>query len=227
MTSTWTLALLPRSSTHTTHARRPRWTRRAPTPRRCPWTCEQSAWPRWLHCVPLAPADRSASLTPVTLLPPLPKPDGERVPATPVAYPTLSPGFQLSPTSNYAAPYGQASLGETLRACVRLRNTSQGAVHGVKMMLEVQSPGGRVRLGEVVHGGARPEGMDPSVAETRAWDELPALAPGGAVDLGGAHELTELGLHILICSVAWETEHGRRTFQRFLKFTVSAGPPLC
>lgn len=105
---------------------------------------------------------------------------------------------------------------------MRLHNTSNAPVYGVKMMMEVQSPSGRVRLGEVVHGGERPEGMDPSQAETRAWNELPQLAPGEGVELKGEHELAELGLHILICSVAWETEGGRRTFQRFLKFTVSA-----
>lgn len=157
----------------------------------------------------------------MTLLPPLPKPAGERVPPAPAPYPALAAGFQLSPTSNYTAPYGQVSLGEALRARVRLHNVSGEAVNGAKMMMEVQSPGGRVRLGEVVHGGARPEGMDPSQAETRAWDELPALEPGGGVELSGEHEINELGLHILICSVAWETAAGRRTFQRFLKFTVS------
>lgn len=162
------------------------------------------------------------SLTPVTLLPPLPKPTGERVAPSPAPYPQLQAGFQLSPTSNYQPPYGQASLGEKLTASVRLHNTSNAPVYGVKMMMEVQSPSGRVRLGEVVHGGERPEGMDPSQAETRAWNELPQLAPGEGVELKGEHELAELGLHILICSVAWETEGGRRTFQRFLKFTVSA-----
>lgn len=166
-------------------------------------------------------ADDSLSLTPVTLLPPLPKPSGDRVPSSPVPYPQLQDGFQLSPTSNYQAPYGQSSLGETLRARVRLHNVTTGPVYGVKMMMEVQSPGGRMRLGEVVHGGARPEGMDPSQAETRAWNELPILAPGEGVELAGEHELAELGMHILICSVAWETESGRRTFQRFLKFNVS------
>lgn len=166
------------------------------------------------------------SLTPVTLLPPLPKPSGARVPATAEPYPTLPAGFQLSPTSNYAAPYGQASLGEVLRSGVRLSNKTGAGVHGVKMMMEVQSPAGRVRLGEVVHGGARPEGTDPSEAEQRAWNELPVLEPGDGVDLAGEHELTELGHHILICSVAWETAEGRRTFQRFLKFTVSPNPEL-
>ncbi|BEI99704.1 hypothetical protein CcaverHIS631_0407470 [Cutaneotrichosporon cavernicola] len=71
------------------------------------------------------------------------------------------------------------------------------------MMLEVQSPTARTRLGEAVHGG-REDGTDPATAESRG------------------HDIAELGAHILIASVAWETEDGRRTFQRFLKFNVTA-----
>jgi hypothetical protein len=34
-------------------------------------------------------------------------------------------------------------------------------------------------------------------------------------------EMKDVGLNILIISVAWETAEGRKTFQRFLKFNVS------
>lgn len=89
------------------------------------------------------------------------------------------------------------------------------------MMLEVQSPSARTRLGEAVHGGGRAEGTDPATLEERPWDVLPRLRPGEGVELDVAHDVVELGAHILIISVAWETEEGRRTFQRFLKFNVS------
>ncbi len=92
------------------------------------------------------------------------------------------------------------------------------------MMLEVQSPNARTRLGEAVHGG-RAEGTDPATAENRPWEELPRLKAGEGVDLDVEHDVVELGAHILIASVAWETEDGRRTFQRFLKFNVSCPTP--
>jgi hypothetical protein len=44
--------------------------------------------------------------------------------------------------------------------------------------------------------------------------------PGESVSLDVSAEMKEVGLQILICSVAWETLDGRRTFQRFFKFNV-------
>lgn len=138
-----------------------------------------------------------------------------------VPVPELAPNFTLSPTSNYAAPYGTALLGERLRASIRLVNVTDDEVRGVKMMVEVQSPSARTRLGEAVHGGPRPEGAEPATAEARPWDELPRLPASEAVEIDVEHDVAEMGQHILICSVAWETPEGRRTFQRFLKFNVS------
>jgi hypothetical protein len=47
------------------------------------------------------------------------------------------------------------------------------------------------------------------------------LQVGGEVALSVESEMKDVGLNVLICSVAWETPEGRRTFQRFLKFNVS------
>ena len=126
------------------------------------------------------------------------------------------------------------------------------------MMCEVQGPGGRYRLGEVVHGqlqklssstapaineskqksesaedddvGGRAEDVkddrekgestrDVQVDQEKinAESELPK---GEHIQLDVESEMKELGMHVLICSVAWETADGRRTFQRFLKFNV-------
>lgn len=171
-------------------------------------------------------SNRRLRLTPSLLLPgvaasPEPVPPPER--ATPI--PPLPDNFSLSPTSNYPAPYGAALLGEHLSASFRLSNATNADVKGVKMMLEVQSPAARVRLGEIVHGGPRPDGAEPATAEARPWEELPSLLPGDGMDIDIAHDVAELGQHILICSVAWETPEGRRTFQRFLKFNVGEAIP--
>jgi hypothetical protein len=136
--------------------------------------------------------------------------------------PTLPPAL-LSTTSNYPGPFGVAAVGETLKLSVNLRNTSGTPVRGAKMMLEIQSPTGRFRLGEAIHGVTqREEGSEPSQAENRTWDDIPALQPEEGMVLDGQHDIAELKDHILICSVAWETPDGRRTFQRFMKFLVSA-----
>jgi hypothetical protein len=102
-------------------------------------------------------------------------------------------------------------------------------------MCEIQGPGGRYRLGEVVHSDKRDiedeakalgeDGAEQEIAARPSIDELafgdmPRLAPGQTVDLDVQNEMKELGLQVLIVSVAWETEQGRRTFQRFYKFHV-------
>lgn len=80
------------------------------------------------------------------------------------------------------------------------------------MMCEIQSPNGRYRLGEVVHGAT--EGVEPVT--------LPELAIGESVRLDVEGEVKDLGLGVVIVSVAWETDDGRRTMQRFFKYNVGA-----
>ncbi|KAI9639622.1 uncharacterized protein MKK02DRAFT_39946 [Dioszegia hungarica] len=211
-------------------------------------------------------------LTPSTLTsPPSSSAYLEDVPATPLPLPSLPSSFSLSPTHNYPAPFGTMTLGTSLGVKLQLianppssprPGSSAGdiadaddgmgmapGVRGVKMMLEVQGPGGRWRLGEVVHGEeAVPEGDEALAvegkeeeketgegkieaegagdsAETAVPDEntkMPNLSPGEFVEMDVQAEMKELGLQVLICSVAWETPNGRRTFQRFFKFNVVA-----
>jgi hypothetical protein len=111
------------------------------------------------------------------------------------------------------------SLGESIKTHVILSNTSSQPVIGVKMMIEVQGPNGRYRLGELVN---RPpvssSGMDLDGEEGQGESELEV---DGEVGLDVDSEMKDVGLNILIISVAWETAEGRKTFQRFLKFNVS------
>ena len=111
------------------------------------------------------------------------------------------------------------SLGESIKTHVILSNTSSQPVIGVKMMIEVQGPNGRYRLGELVN---RPpvssSGMDIDGGEEEVQSELEV---DGEVGLDVDSEMKDVGLNILIVSVAWETAEVRKTFQRFLKFNVS------
>ena len=98
-------------------------------------------------------------------------------------------------------------------------------------MVEIQGPAGRYQLGEIIHRKPKRSEESPSgevqvhPVEQAENGELPALMGGEGVELEVESEMKEIGLHVLICSVAWETLDGRRTFQRFLKFNVSCPSP--
>ncbi|KAL7421536.1 hypothetical protein Q5752_003305 [Cryptotrichosporon argae] len=167
------------------------------------------------------------SLLPSALHQPTTTPPSEplSLPALPTPAPALSPTFSLSPSPNHPPPYPSILLGQTVSIHLRLSNSNATPVAGVKTMLELQSPGARTRLTEVIHGqSARDEGTAPDEQETRAFDNLPRLEPGEGIDVLGEGEVKELGTWIGICSVAWETRDGRKTFQRFFKFNVT--PPF-
>ncbi|WWD02772.1 hypothetical protein V865_000814 [Kwoniella europaea PYCC6329] len=159
-------------------------------------------------------------------------------PTSPVPLPPPPREFHFSPTPNYPTPYGNVSLGSTLDLDVSLENTNVGKadVLGVRMMLECQGPGGRFRLGEVIHSNDNDKSKDgeqPSSStsenirgaqDKQEHEALPILRYGEKVNLKIDNEIKDLGVNVLIVSVAWETLEGRKTFQRFLKFNVI--PPL-
>ncbi|WWC70404.1 uncharacterized protein I206_104354 [Kwoniella pini CBS 10737] len=161
------------------------------------------------------------------------------------AAPTLPPppsSFTLSPTANYPSPFGIISLGSTLSLELSLENTnySQNDILGVKMMIECQGSNGRFRLGEIIHQNEKSnhEFENPFIEEDKQEinlskeeeikedkiENLSILKFGEKVNIKIENEIKDLGLNILIISVAWETLEGRKTFQRFLKFNVN--PPL-
>lgn len=150
-----------------------------------------------------------------------------------------------SPRINYKDEEGGDIGTKPSPESVRNGREEGEGVRGVRMMLEVQGPGGRYRLGEVIHGEETtpastpngPEGgpagsedkeaakveeeSESSQVEQAVSPVQPILRPGEFVELDVDAEMKELGLQVLICSVAWETDTGRRTFQRFFKFNVS------
>ncbi|WVW83694.1 hypothetical protein I302_105715 [Kwoniella bestiolae CBS 10118] len=139
--------------------------------------------------------------------------------------------FHFSPTPNYPTPYGNVSLGSTLDLDISLENTGsqRNDVLGVRMMVECQGGSGRYRLGEVIHSNDSistegTEGTEPKEEVEEKVDKLSVLKYGERVGLQIDNEIKDLGLNVLIVSVAWETLEGRKTFQRFLKFNVI--PPL-
>ena len=198
-----------------------------------PSTCKSSPLPE----PPLT--FHSLRLTPHTLSSSADDPISSHiVPDVATPTPSPSPSFSLSPTHNYPSPFGVISLGSTFSLHARLTNTRPdgGEVLGAKMMIEIQGPGGRYRLGEVIHGAEtqkekEKEKENDTAGKTQSTEvvkedvELSALVKGDSVELDVESEMKEIDLHVLICSIAWETPEGRRTFQRFLKFNASIFTP--
>ncbi|WVQ82182.1 hypothetical protein IAT38_004310 [Cryptococcus sp. DSM 104549] len=164
-------------------------------------------------------------ISPQTLLPSPPPLSAPSLPPKSLPPPPPPPGFTFSPTPNYPSPFGTVSLGTSLQLRLALENThvQRHAVLGVKMMVEVQGPGGRYRLGEVIHQNTKSAGADGEAGngDGGEGEELPELGYGESVGLEVEAEMKDLGLNVVICSVAWETLDGRRTFQRFFKFNVT------
>lgn len=101
---------------------------------------------------------------------------------------------------------------------------------GVKMMIELQGPNGRFKLGEIVHSNANDGEGNTKAKEGEGGGEEeqegePELAAGDGVEMDVGAEMKDVGVNLLICSVAWETAQGRKTFQRFFKFNVSCLTP--
>ncbi|KIR67096.1 hypothetical protein I314_02309 [Cryptococcus bacillisporus CA1873] len=160
-------------------------------------------------------------ISPLTLIPTW-NPDAT-VPIPPIPLPSPPPpaGFSFSPTPNYPPPFGSISLGSKLDFRIGLENVhrQRHGVHGVRMMTEVQSASGRVRLGEAIHGQMSDTTGEPPLQKGQE-SQLPELKFGEMVELQVESEMKDLGLGVMIVSVAWETLDGRKTFQRFFKFNI-------
>lgn len=163
----------------------------------------------------------SLHISPLTLIPTW-NPDAS-VPIPPIPLPPPAPpaGFSFSPTPNYPPPFGSIPLGSKLDFRISLENVhrQRHGVHGVRMMVEVQSASGRVRLGEAIHGQMS-DTTGESPLQGGQESQLPELKFGEMVELEVESEVKDLGLGVVIVSVAWETLDGRKTFQRFFKFNV-------
>ena len=80
------------------------------------------------------------------------------------------------------------------------------------------------QAGQGEESGDKPamEGKEVEQVKETVPTSLSEMKSGENVRLDVSTEIKEMGMHILICSVAWETPDGRRTFQRFLRFNVSS-----
>ncbi|TYJ53446.1 hypothetical protein B9479_005943 [Cryptococcus floricola] len=139
---------------------------------------------------------RILHLTPLTLIPTSSSPDPS-IPPIPLPPPPPPDDFAFSPTPNYPPPLGTIHMGSHLACTVALENTHRQRypVLGVKMMLELQTPATRTRLGEVIHRGPVKPGEG---GEEEGEGEMPELAFGERVELSAESEVKDLGLGVVI-----------------------------
>lgn len=113
--------------------------------------------------------------------------------------------FGLSQMLKLPTAFGNIYLGESLSTIVSINNESPFPVHQIGVKIELQTSSQRFVL------------SDTTVANTH-----PLLETQSTYDTTVSHEIKELGVHILVCSVQYNDGGGRRRhFRKFYKFQVS------
>lgn len=112
-------------------------------------------------------------------------------------FPSVGLGEFLALPQNF----GNIFLGETFSSYISVHNESNAPVKDVTIKSELQTSSQRVTL------------SDPSPQNT--------VDSGVSIDTVVHHEVKELGVHILVCSVSYRTPEGeRKIFRKFFKFNV-------
>ncbi|KJE92725.1 hypothetical protein CAOG_03639 [Capsaspora owczarzaki ATCC 30864] len=110
--------------------------------------------------------------------------------------------FSLSSFLMLPQNFGNIFLGETFSSYISVHNDSNMRIRDVAVKAELQTTSQRVPLSDLA----------PSDKE---------LSPGASVDVVVHHEVKELGVHILVCSVSYMTaDDERKIFRKFFKFNV-------
>ncbi|TPX59744.1 hypothetical protein SpCBS45565_g07661 [Spizellomyces sp. 'palustris'] len=136
--------------------------------------------------------------------------------------------FGLSDLLTVPSSFGNIYLGETFSSYLCVNNESGSAVQDVGIKAELQTGSQRFTLADTL-GGATPRASVTSVASSNSADtsfssslatRVPLL-PTQQAEFVIHHEIKELGVHILVCSVHYSTSGGeRRFFRKFYKFQV-------
>ncbi|KAI9275146.1 hypothetical protein EDC94DRAFT_592229 [Helicostylum pulchrum] len=112
--------------------------------------------------------------------------------------------FGLSQMLKLPSAFGNIYLGENFSTFISINNESPFAVQQVGVKIELQTSSQRFVLSDTTTA--------PSTE----------LEPQKTYDITVAHEIKELGVHILVCSVNYNAPDGkRRHFRKFYKFQVS------
>lgn len=127
--------------------------------------------------------------------------------------------------------FGNIYLGETFSSFVSVNNESFGHVADVSIKAELQTTSQRFTLVDTQTSGAPNSSGAPTASfapttvgnnastQAKGW----SLEPGQSAEFALHHEIKELGIHILVCSVHYSSSSAptdRKFFRKFYKFQV-------
>ncbi|KAJ3156677.1 hypothetical protein HDU86_003901 [Geranomyces michiganensis] len=135
--------------------------------------------------------------------------------------------FGLSDLLTLPSSFGNIYLGETFSSYLCVNNESQAAAQDVGIKAELQTGSQRFVLADTLTSTPARSGSNGALTHhdannpgTSAPTRVPLL-PTQSAEFVIHHEIKELGVHILVCSVHYTTNAGeRRFFRKFYKFQV-------
>ncbi|KAK3827561.1 MAG: hypothetical protein J3Q66DRAFT_305974 [Benniella sp.] len=138
--------------------------------------------------------------------------------------------FGVSELLTLPAAFGNIYLGETFTSYICANNESSHPVRDVILRAELQTSTLRFTLSDTLAsqrlqaGSAKspPEKSTPaSAATTATGGHIQLLESGKTNEMVVSHEIKELGIHILVCSIQYTTLDGQqKSFRKFYKFQV-------
>jgi trafficking protein particle complex subunit 13 len=133
---------------------------------------------------------------------------------------------QITDILSVPGAFGNIYLGETFTSYLCVNNDSLTAVQDVAFKAELQTASQRFTLADTI--GASPAGSTTNLA-TKSKLEQVSLLPKQSAEFILHHEIKELGIHILVCSVHYtpsspskssQIDTQRKFFRKFFKFQV-------
>ncbi|KAI7829013.1 hypothetical protein BC939DRAFT_442544 [Gamsiella multidivaricata] len=132
--------------------------------------------------------------------------------------------FGVSELLTMPASFGNIYLGETFTSYICANNESAHPVRDVILKAELQTSTLRFALSDTLAGqrqhvpGRSPSEVPPSPA---TGGHIQLLESGKTNEMIVSHEIKELGIHILVCSIQYTTLDGQqKSFRKFYKFQV-------
>jgi hypothetical protein len=122
------------------------------------------------------------------------------------------------------AAFGNIYLGETFSSYLCVNNDSLTSVQNVAFKAELQTASQRFTLADTI-GTASPVNSNANLSPRRTSISDVSLLPRQSSEFILHHEIKELGIHILVCSVHYSpqtksTTMDRKFFRKFFKFQV-------
>ncbi|KAI8846295.1 hypothetical protein BC829DRAFT_398877 [Chytridium lagenaria] len=122
----------------------------------------------------------------------------------------------LSQLLSLPISFGNIYLGETFSSYLCINNEWTGAVDEVCIKAELQTSSQRFTLADTLSVHRQSDSFDQSQQQPTKVSLLPTQSAEFLVH----HEIKELGIHILVCSVHYTSAGSKKYFRKFYKFQV-------